>query len=152
MDGSQTGLLHQNLRIASPPQDIRAVFDLMPTDTADEWSVIATRLGAVPEAVRGYVETLRAGVSAGVVPAQRQVREVVTQIGRYTSDRGFFAEFAAEAAPSDGQLPASLARELSDAAGAARVAYEELADVLAGETTEKRRYVDQLQQQRHPGG
>ncbi|HCU78084.1 MAG TPA: DUF885 domain-containing protein, partial [Microbacterium sp.] len=28
--------------IASPPQDIRAVFDLMPTDTADEWSVIAT--------------------------------------------------------------------------------------------------------------
>lgn len=119
--------------IASPPQDIRAVFDLMPTDTADDWSVIATRLGAVPEAVRGYIETLRAGVSAGVVPAQRQVREVVTQIGRYTSDRGFFAEFAAEAAPSEGQLPASLARELSDAAGAARVAYEELADVLSAE-------------------
>ncbi|WP_341579061.1 DUF885 domain-containing protein [Microbacterium schleiferi] len=119
--------------IASPPQDIRAVFDLMPTDTADDWSVIATRLGAVPEAVRGYIESLRAGVSAGVVPAQRQVREVVTQIGRYTSDRGFFAEFAAEAAPADGQLPASLARELSDAAGAARVAYEELADVLSAE-------------------
>lgn len=119
--------------IASPPQDIRAVFDLMPTDTADDWSVIASRLGAVPEAVRGYIETLRAGVSAGVVPAQRQVREVVTQISRYTSDRGFFAEFAAEAAPADGQLPASLARELSDAAGAARVAYEELADVLSAE-------------------
>ncbi|GAA2954504.1 DUF885 domain-containing protein [Microbacterium schleiferi] len=119
--------------IASPPQDIRAVFDLMPTDTAEDWSVIATRLGAVPEAVRGYIETLRAGVSAGVVPARRQVREVVTQIGRYTSDRGFFAEFAAEAAPNDGQLPASLARELADAAGAARVAYEELADVLSAE-------------------
>ncbi|MEV8357558.1 DUF885 domain-containing protein [Microbacterium sp. NPDC076895] len=119
--------------IASPPQDIRAVFDLMPTDTAEDWSVIATRLGAVPEAVRGYIETLRAGVSAGVVPARRQVREVVTQIGRYTSDRGFFAEFAAEAAPNDGQLPASLARELADAAGTARVAYEELADVLSAE-------------------
>lgn len=119
--------------IASPPQDIRAVFDLMPTDTAEDWSVIATRLGAVPEAIRGYIETLRAGVSAGVVPARRQVREVVTQIGRYTSDRGFFAEFAAEAAPNDGQLPASLARELADAAGAARVAYEELADVLSAE-------------------
>jgi len=119
--------------IASPPQDIRSVFDLMPTDTADDWSVIAARLGAVPEAVRGYIETLRAGVAEGIVPAQRQVREVVTQIGRYTSDRGFFAEFTAEAAPTEGQLPASLARDLSDAAGAARVAYEELADVLATE-------------------
>ena len=119
--------------IASPPQDIRSVFDLMPTDTADDWSVIAARLGAVPEAVRGYIETLRAGVAEGIVPAQRQVREVVTQIGRYTSDRGFFAEFTAEAAPTEGQLPASLARDLSDAAGAARVAYEELADVLTAE-------------------
>lgn len=119
--------------IASPPQDIRSVFDLMPTDTADDWSVIAARLGAVPEAVRGYIETLRAGVAEGIVPAQRQVREVVTQIGRYTSDRGFFAEFTAEAAPTEGQLPASLARDLSDAAGAARVAYEELADVLTTE-------------------
>lgn len=119
--------------IASPPQDIRAVFDLMPTETAEDWSVIATRLGAIPDAVRGYIETLRAGVSEGTVPARRQVHEVVTQIGRYTSDRGFFAEFAAEAAPADGQLPASLARDLSNAAGAARVAYEELADVLAAE-------------------
>ena len=119
--------------IASPPQDIRAVFDLMPTETAEDWSVIATRLGAIPHAVRGYIETLRAGVSEGTVPARRQVHEVVTQIGRYTSDRGFFAEFAAEAAPADGQLPASLARDLSNAAGAARVAYEELADVLAAE-------------------
>ncbi|QPE05792.1 DUF885 domain-containing protein [Microbacterium schleiferi] len=119
--------------IASPPQDIRAVFDLMPTETAEDWSVIATRLGAIPDAVRSYIETLRAGVSEGTVPARRQVHEVVTQIGRYTSDRGFFAEFAAEAAPADGQLPASLARDLSNAAGAARVAYEELADVLAAE-------------------
>lgn len=119
--------------IASPPQDIRSVFDLMPTETAEDWSVIATRLRAVPEAIRGYAETLRAGVSDGIVPAQRQVREVITQIARYTSERGFFAEFAAEAAPADGQLPASLARDLSDAAGAARVAYEELADVLASE-------------------
>lgn len=119
--------------IASPVQDIRSVLDLMPTDTADEWSVIATRLGAIPSALDGYVETLRTGIAQGIVPARRQVVEVVTQIARYTADQGFFATFAAEAAPSEGQLPASLARDLSDSANAARVAYDELAQFLTNE-------------------
>ncbi|MFT4229980.1 MAG: DUF885 domain-containing protein [Microbacterium sp.] len=119
--------------IASPAQNIRAVFDLMPTDSVDDWSVVAKRLAAVPAAIGGYVETLREGIRQGVVPARRQVVEVVTQIARYTDDAGFFASFAAEAAPSEGQLPASLARELSDASGAARVAYDRLAAFLRDE-------------------
>ncbi|WP_243074740.1 DUF885 domain-containing protein [Microbacterium sp. SS28] len=119
--------------IASPAQDIRSVFDLMPTSTVDDWSVVAKRLRALPGAVDGYVATLREGIARGVVPARRQVSEVVTQIGRYTSDTGFFAGFAAEAAPDEGQLPASLAREISEGAGAARVAYDELAQFLANE-------------------
>ncbi|MGN8551989.1 UNVERIFIED_CONTAM: DUF885 domain-containing protein [Microbacterium sp. SLM126] len=119
--------------IASHPQNIRSAFDLMPTATADDWSVIATRLGAVPAAIEGYVESLRSGIEQGVVPARRQVVEVVTQIGRYTEDRGFFATFAAEAAPEEGQLPASLARDLADNANAARVAYDQLAAFLSTE-------------------
>ena len=119
--------------IASPAQDIRSVFDLMPTDTTDDWSVISTRLKALPGAIDGYVQTLRAGIAQGVVPAVRQVREVATQIGRYTADSGFFAEFAGNAAPTAGQLPASLARELADNANAARVAYDELAQFLTSE-------------------
>ena len=119
--------------IASPAQDIRSVFDLMPTDTTDDWSVISTRLRALPGAIDGYVEALRAGITQGVVPAVRQVREVATQIGRYTADSGFFAEFAGDAAPTQGQLPASLARELTDNANAARVAYDELAQFLTSE-------------------
>lgn len=119
--------------IASPSQDIRAVLDLMPTDTAEDWSVISTRLGAIPAALEGYVQTLRQGIVEGVVPARRQVHEVVTQIARYTSDQGFFATFAGDAAPADGQLPASLARELADNANAARVAYDELAGFLGSE-------------------
>lgn len=121
--------------IASHAQDIRSAFDLMPTDTADDWSVIATRLKAVPGAIDGYVQTLREGIAQGVVPARRQVVEVVTQIARYTDDNGFFATFAAEAAPEEGQLPASLARELADNANAARVAYDALAQFLANELT-----------------
>lgn len=119
--------------IASHAQDIRSAFDLMPTDTPDDWSVIATRLKAVPGAIDGYVETLREGIAQGVVPARRQVVEVVTQIARYTEDSGFFATFAAEAAPGEGQLPASLARELADNANAARVAYDQLALFLSNE-------------------
>ncbi|NYE20362.1 DUF885 domain-containing protein [Microbacterium immunditiarum] len=119
--------------IASPPQDIRSVFDLMPTDTVDDWSVISKRLSALPAAIEGYIATLRTGIAEGVVPARRQVTEVVTQIARYTSDSGFFATFVGEANPSEGQLPASLARDLSDAAGSARVAYDELAAFLGNE-------------------
>jgi len=119
--------------IASPAQDIRAVFDLMPTGTTEDWRVVSTRLKALPGAVEGYVATLREGIARGVVPARRQVEEVATQIGRYTSDTGFFAEFAGGAAPEEGQLPASLARDLADNANAARVAYDGLASFLRGE-------------------
>ena len=119
--------------IASPVQDIRSVLDLMPTETADDWTVIATRLGAIPGALDGYIETLRKGIAQGIVPARRQVVEVVTQIARYTADQGFFAAFAAEAAPTEGQLPASLARDLADNANAARVSYDALSQFLSSE-------------------
>ena len=119
--------------IASAVQDVRSVFDLMPTATTDDWSVIASRLAAVPDALRGYTETLRAGIAAGVTPARRQVTEVATQIDRYTADDGFFAAFVAHAAPEDGNLPASLARTLADNSAAARVAYGELRRFLAEE-------------------
>ncbi len=119
--------------IASPAQDLRSLFDLMPTDTVEDWSVISTRLRAMPAALNGYVQTLKEGMRLGNVPARRQVREVATQIARYTADNGYFAKFAAEAAPSEGQLPASLARQLSEHAAAARVAYDELAMFLSRE-------------------
>jgi uncharacterized protein (DUF885 family) len=119
--------------LESPVQEIRSVFDLMPTDTVDDWSVVARRLGAVPGAIDGYIETLREGINEGVVPARRQVSEVAIQIDRYTSDDGFFASFVGSASPAEGQLPASLARDLADQSGAARVAYEKLAEFLRGE-------------------
>ncbi|HWI30236.1 MAG TPA: DUF885 domain-containing protein [Microbacterium sp.] len=119
--------------IASPPQDIRAVYDIMPTATAEDWAVISRRLEALPGALEGYTATLRDGIAQGIVPARRQVVEVATQIARYTDDGGFFAALAANAAPAEGQLPASLARALSDNAGAARVAYDQLRDFFSTE-------------------
>lgn len=126
--------------IASAAQDIRSIFDLMPTATADDWSVIAKRLSALPDAVRGYAETLREGIARGVTPARRQVAEVVTQIARYSASDGFFATFAAEAVGQDGELPASLKSDLAAAAESAGSAYDELrrflADQLAPAATE----------------
>jgi uncharacterized protein (DUF885 family) len=130
--GAQWHLRDLNV-IASPAQDVRQAFDLMPTATADDWSVIAERLGAIPAALEGYVATLREGMAKGVVPARRQVVEVATQIGRYTADDGFFAAFVAEAATEEGQLPASLARDLADRSAAARVAYDALRSFLSAE-------------------
>lgn len=119
--------------IASPAQDIRSVFDLMPTQSADDWSVVQRRLAALPEALHGYTETLRAGIAQGTVPARRQVIEVISQIDRYTASQGFFAAFAAGATAGDDDLPASLARDLVHSANAARVAYDELGAFLRDE-------------------
>lgn len=119
--------------LASPAQEIRNAFDLMPTATATDWAVIATRLSNVGGAIDGYIATLREGIAQGVVPARRQVVEVLTQVQRYSADNGFFVEFAAEAAPAEGQLPASLAREIADNANSARVAYDKLAQFFSQE-------------------
>ncbi|VXC19309.1 DUF885 domain-containing protein [Plantibacter sp. T3] len=131
---SEAGLQYRDLNvIASPSQELRDVFDLMPTATVEDWSTIRTRLGALPDAVDGYIETLRAGIARGITPARRQVAEVYEQVLRTGADDGFFIGFASNAEPADGQLPASLAGELSTGAGAAAVAYNRLADFLAHE-------------------
>ncbi|GAB3599168.1 DUF885 domain-containing protein [Microbacterium tumbae] len=118
--------------IASAAQDIRSAYDLMPTATVTDWETISARLSAIPKALRGYAESLREGIARGIVPARRQAVEVAVQIERYTADNGFFAEFVADAAPAEGELPASLARALADNASAARVAYDELGAFLTG--------------------
>ena len=128
--------------IASAPQDIRSVYDLMPTATIDDWETVAKRLAAVPAALRGYTASLREGIARGVTPARRQAIEVATQIERYTADDGFFAAFVAGAAPAEGELPASLARVLADNASAARVAYDQLRAFLTGTLVEAVRETD----------
>ncbi|GAB3270612.1 DUF885 domain-containing protein [Microbacterium lacusdiani] len=118
--------------IASAAQDIRQVYDLMPTDSADDWDVIARRLRAVPAAIDGYIETLSEGIRQAVVPAVRQVREVAAQIPRYTAEDGFFASLVAGAAPADGDLATSLRADLQRGAEEARRAYDRLAEFLTG--------------------
>ncbi len=99
---------------------VRSVFDLMATETADDWAVIDRRLAAVPEAVRGYRVTLAEEAAKGHVAATRQYVEVAEQVRRWTGQVGeagdFFAGLVARS-DTDGELRASLERH---AAGATR--------------------------------
>lgn len=87
----ETGLDLADLNnIASPAQEIRAIFDLMPTDTVEDWNNIAGRLHNLPDAISGYITSLRTAREDGIVAAKRQIRTVIEQTGRYAEDGGFF--------------------------------------------------------------
>ncbi len=112
--------------IASPAQSLREVFDLMPSDTAEEWEHIATRLRRLPDAMEGYLSSLSTGIAAGNTPAIRQVAAVAAQARKLTGSDGFFRELAARG-------PESLRSELDGAADGAIAAYARLAGFLEEE-------------------
>ncbi|HSP52031.1 MAG TPA: DUF885 domain-containing protein, partial [Cryobacterium sp.] len=134
VESAEAGLPLRDLNvIASPAQGIREVFDLMPTATVADWDTVSARLRALPAAIDGSIQTLRLGIERGSMPARRQVREVILQARRHAANDGFFAEFAANANPDTGSLPASLAQDLGTRARAAAAAYGTLADFLGSE-------------------
>ena len=118
--------------IESPPQQIRDVFELMPTETAHDWEVLAERLRAVPAALDGYRASLALGVARGCVPAIRQVREVAAQSRRTAGEPGDPGVFAAAVAGASG-VSEGLRSALSAAAEDASAAYGELAVFLERE-------------------
>jgi uncharacterized protein (DUF885 family) len=120
--------------IASPLQNLRDVFDLSATASADDWAVIAKRMANVPAAIRGYIESLRVGMSSGNAPAARQVHIGIQQADELNSRDGFFFSLAAEAKSADGsELPDSVKADLQRGAQAAAAAYGELSYFLDDE-------------------
>lgn len=130
----EAGFAQRDLNvIASPAQELRDIFDLVPTETEEDWSNVAKRLGNLPAAMDGYIETLRSGIASGNVPAIRQVREVLTQARKQVADTGFFFEFTDSAKAGDADLPGSLRSELADGARQSAAAYAKLASFLENE-------------------
>ncbi|SMG38135.1 DUF885 domain-containing protein [Agreia pratensis] len=128
VESAEAGLHLRDLNvIASPSQDIREAFDLMPSETPEDWQVIETRLRAVPETLDGYIETLREGITRSIVPARRQVVEVLAQARKNASDDGFFTTLS-HAAPA-GSATQALEQASSIAAGG----YSRFADFLETE-------------------
>jgi uncharacterized protein (DUF885 family) len=118
--------------ISSPVHWVREVFDLMPTETVEQWRNIGARLRAVPGALGAYQKTLEADIATGRPPATRQVAEVVTQARRAG---GFFASLVEPA-------PAALRGELDRLAAGAATAYAEFARYLADEVAPRGRAYD----------
>jgi len=118
--------------IDCPVQDIRQVFDLMPTETADHWAMIAKRLAAVPDAVHGVRASLEYAAQHGRPAALRQVEKVAEQCETWSGVRGDKSFFDQMVAPADGVdgVGDALRRDLEDSARAANKAYAELATYL----------------------
>ncbi|MFP7760470.1 DUF885 domain-containing protein [Marisediminicola sp. LYQ85] len=134
VDKHEAGFAKRDLNvIASPAQELRDVFDLMPTDTPEDWGHVASRLSNLPGAMSGYLDTLRSGIADGTVPALRQVREIIVQAQKHAAPTGFFASLASGASTPEGDLPVSLRADLDRGAAAAAGAYEQLAEFLREE-------------------
>ena len=112
--------------LATEAHGIRQIFDLMPQETAQDWSHIVGRMANVPAAIDGFIETLEHHREAGRVAAARQVRLLVEQFRAYAQSGGFFDGLAEQAVAADAGLDGSA----QDAARAAAGAYRRLADHL----------------------
>ena len=122
--------------IASPGQDLRDVFDLMNTDSDDDWAAVARRLSSVPAAMDGYLASLRAGIASGNVPAIRQVREVAIQAEKLTQSDSFFADLAQRGSET------AAASDLVRGAAVASEAYQRLTTFLRDELAPQARTED----------
>jgi uncharacterized protein (DUF885 family) len=106
----------------SPIHAIRQIFSLMPAVTEADWQVIGRRMARVPEAYRGFRETLEEGCRRGLVVAPRQAETVVVQLDEWLAGP-YFAGFVASA-------PEAVLPELVPAARAADEAVVEMRDYL----------------------
>ena len=103
----------------------RDVLDQMPTETAEDWEVIAERLAAFPESLRSWSVSLREAAAQGVVSARRQLELGAQQARGYAAPDGFFADLAAQAVGSSAQR-----QRVAAAARTAADGYLEIAEVL----------------------
>ena len=119
--------------IASPLQNVRDAFDLMPQDTDEHWRTVAIRMAKVPTAMAQYAESLTLARSRGDVAPRRQVDACIVQARDLTADDGYFVTLVAEAKAGDTALDPEVASDLAAAAEAARAAYVQIADFLETE-------------------
>jgi len=126
----------------------RAIFDLMPTDTAEQWSVIAERMSKVPQAFAGMRESWKLGLDRGVKAQRRQVlassEQLATWAGRKDAP-AFFEQFAESAAA----VPGAPLEQLRKAAKNASLALGETADFLVNDYAPQADVRDGVGPERH---
>lgn len=123
----------ENLRtvsnMRSPAHSVRIVFTVMPTESEEDWTAVAARLRAVPDALEGYRAALALGLERGLLGGPRPTATFVEQLtdwaGGTSGKPGWFQEFAASGPDT---LSGALRDELATAAKGATAAVEALRD------------------------
>lgn len=128
--------------IAGDVEAARAIFDLMATDTAEDWVTIATRLSNVPQAFAGMRESWQVGLDRGVVTSRRQVLAQVEQLEAWAGSNateqsvGFFPSFVETASAVSGAPMDELRAHARAASEAMRTTAEFLRTVYLPHATE----------------
>lgn len=125
--------------ISSAIHAVREVFDLMPTDTAEQWDAIGSRLAAVPAALAGYRTTLLEEAAAGRVSAKRQYAEVADQVRGWTGQTGAAGDYFSNVVAA---APAGQRDALAAAAATASAAYAEFGRFVSTDLLPRGRDVD----------
>lgn len=138
IDILESDLPYRNLNnIASPLQEIRNTFDLMPTQTLTHWQNIASRMSDLQRALAEHEQTLSVGIQKQSIPARRQVEQVLGQMPTLMGKSGFFDQLATRG----GQMFPELAKDLFSAAEDAGEGLEQysqfLSETLYGQSVEE---------------
>ncbi|MGB3763741.1 MAG: DUF885 domain-containing protein [Ornithinimicrobium sp.] len=118
--------LREMRNIFGPPQRVRQLFSMMPTETEQDWRCVARRMTAVPRSLQSYAVSLEAGRAQGLLAAPLQVQTLADQLTDWV-ETGWFAEFVEPGLQDHPDLEA----ELTEAASAATSGAAELRDYLS---------------------
>jgi uncharacterized protein (DUF885 family) len=136
LDRHNAGEWLRDLRvIGSPVQAVRQCFDLMPTQTGEDWETVAARMSRIPQALEGLRGTLRESLQRRATAARRQALACAEQARVWSGGAGmrpFFEAFLdkyAQGTAGNG----TLRRRLEESAARATQAYAELARFLRDE-------------------
>jgi uncharacterized protein (DUF885 family) len=91
IDSYQAGDHFMDLRhLGSPFHRIRSIFDVMPTETGEQWDNIANRLETIDKPFTDYRNRLAAGVARDITVARRQVDSIIDQAEKLASEDSAF--------------------------------------------------------------
>ncbi|QYJ04371.1 DUF885 domain-containing protein [Nocardioides panacisoli] len=125
--------------IGSAAHGLRECFDLMATETDEDWDAVEARLAGIPRALEDYRTTLREEAAAGHVVARRQYLEVAEQVKGWTGETGsagdFFGAFVAHA-------PEQRRTRLQERAAAASAAFADFGRFLVADLAPQGRETD----------
>lgn len=81
--------LREVRNLFGPPQQVRQLFSLMPTESSEDWACIGRRLAKVDDALASYVAALEEGRDRGLFAAPRQVETVIDQLTEWIQTEWF---------------------------------------------------------------